>query len=135
MEIYTDGSYNNQKMIGAWAMITHNFQYSEIIPYKTDISYLELYAVYNAILKFKHHHRLDIYTDSHYVYHHLNNISRNRKCKQEAKNILLKKTKRLIRKHEVEIHKVKAHSNNPMNNIADKLARKTCREYIRREQQ
>lgn len=136
LEIYADGSCNHQNNIGAWAIVSNNFSESGII--KSDnIGYVELYAIYMALLKLQEYTGpVIIYTDSQYAYSNINWKAKEYgsvgwKSKSWRKRIpnkeLLQKILSLVNGKEITVKKI-----NRKSNKADKLAKKTMKNCKRK---
>ena len=133
LEIYADGSCNHHDEVGAWAIVSNKFQKGGIV--KSDNSgYIELYAVYKALLEAqKYNGDVIIYTDSQYVYSNVNWKSKEYsslgwKSKSWRKRIpnkkLLQKIMPLM-KSNIRVEKI----NRKNNKCADRLARKTMKKH------
>jgi ribonuclease HI len=115
--IYTDASIRkNSCGLGIW-MPLKNISYKyRLLDYK-DINNAELIAIYAAISLSKEDH-ISIYTDSlnaiKLIYH------QNHNSKYED---IVYKINKIMNSKEVYVNKVKAHSKDKNNDIADKLAK------------
>lgn len=135
-KIYCDASYRNQTQVGSWAVIGENYQKAGIIKGKTSAGYMELYAVYQAIIESTHHTQpTTIYTDSLYVVTYLNRKAREYetlgwKRKEWTKRIpnkelLIKSYETLKKSPNIRIKKIQRENNKK----ADKLAKKTLKQH------
>ena len=141
-KIYTDGACSGNPGPGGWAaIIINNSKKDEIYGGEklTTNNRMELTAAIKALehcvsadgsqpsLK-----QIKIYTDSSYVKdgitNWINNWEKNNWKTADKKNVknvdLWKKLKELSSLNQIEWFWVKGHSNNPMNELADKLAKK-----------
>lgn len=135
LEIYADGSCNHQEGYGAWAIVSNKFQDHGIINAE-NIGYVELYAVYKALLKAQGYRGdVVIYTDSQYVYSNVNWKSKEYEClgwksKSWRKRIpnkeLLQEIVPLM-KPNIRVEKI----NRKDNKCADRLASKTMKEHLK----
>ena len=142
IKIYTDGACIGNPGPGGWAAIIIVENKSKELfggEKLTTNNRMELTAAIKALeycneseekqLSFK---QIKIYTDSIYVKEGItvwiNNWEKNNwktSYKKNVKNIdLWKKLKDLIKSNKIEWNWVKGHSNNPMNELADRLAKK-----------
>ena len=142
IKIYTDGACIGNPGPGGWAailLIEDNKK--EIFGGEklTTNNRMELTAAIKALeycdkqekkqLSLK---QIKIYTDSNYVKDGItiwiNNWQKNNWKTADKKNVknvdLWKKLKELVKSNEVEWNWIKGHSQNPMNELADKLAKK-----------
>jgi len=137
IKIYTDGSCIGNPGSGGWAAIILNGDKQDIISGRkknTTNNQMELMAAIKALVFLSKKQKIRIYTDSNYVKEGITNWIKiweknNWKTskKKEVKNIdLWKKLNNLSNFHDIEWKWVKAHSGDPMNNMVDKLARKTA---------
>ena len=137
IKIYTDGSCIGNPGSGGWAAIILNGDKQDIISGRkknTTNNQMELMAAIKALLFFSKKQKIRIYTDSNYVKEGITNWIKiweknNWKTanKKKVKNVeLWKKLNILSNFHDIEWKWVKAHSGDPMNNMVDKLARKTA---------
>tara|TARA_B110000438_G_C15779528_1_gene635651 strand:+ start:956 stop:1402 length:447 start_codon:yes stop_codon:yes gene_type:complete len=141
IKIYTDGACSGNPGPGGWAaIIIGKDEVKRIFGGEklTTNNRMELTATINALeylekqetnqLSLK---QIEIYTDSKYVKEGItvwiNNWERNNWKTADKKNVknvdLWKKLKELVKYISIEWHWVKGHSNDAMNNLADKLAR------------
>jgi len=144
IKIYTDGACVGNPGPGGWAaIILLENEKKELFGGEklTTNNRMELTAAIKALeycakqegkpLSLKH---VRIFTDSTYVKEGItvwiNNWEKNNWKTADKKNVknvdLWKKLNTLSNFHDIEWKWVKAHSGNPMNNMADKLARKTA---------
>jgi|TARA_B110000438_G_scaffold241764_1_gene241010 ribonuclease HI len=140
--IYTDGSCLGNPGPGGWAaIILKDDTKKELFGGEklTTNNRMELTAAINALeycnlqddsqLSLK---QINIYTDSNYVKDGItvwiNNWEKNNWKTADKKNVknidLWKKLKELTKTQQIEWHWVKGHSDNPLNDLADKLAKK-----------
>ena len=141
VKIYTDGACVGNPGPGGWAaVILSNDRKKEIFGGEklTTNNRMELTATIKALEYFslseekKSLKTIKIYTDSTYVKEGItvwiNNWEKNNwktTSKKDVKNIdLWKKLKKLIEYNKIEWHWVKGHSEDPMNDLADKLAKR-----------
>ena len=141
IKIYTDGACSGNPGPGGWAaIILKDNSKKELFggEKETTNNRMELTAAINALeycaledgqqTSFK---QINIYTDSNYVKDGINiwinNWEKNdwkTADKKHVKNVdLWKKLKELTKSLKIEWHWVKGHSNDPMNDLADKLAK------------
>lgn len=127
MRIYTDGSYNIDKDIGAWAIITEEGEIHTGVKKHTDIFEMESYAVLEAITLYKEEEVLDIFTDNLAVMR----MIQNPKEKYNNKHFTINEINKLIALMglDVRLHKVKSHQH-PMNIRADTLAKQRIQKEI-----
>lgn len=127
MRIYTDGSYNIDKDIGAWAIITEEGEIHTGVKKHTDIFEMESYAVLEAITLYKEEEVLDIFLDNLAVMR----MVQNPKEKYNNKHFTINEINKLIALMglDVRLHKVKSHQH-PMNVKADMLAKQRIRKEI-----
>lgn len=120
MKIYTDGSYNIDKDIGAWAIITEDGGIHTGVKNHTNIFEMESYAVLEAITLYKGEQVLDIFTDNLTMMR----MIQNPKEKHNNKHYTINEINKLITLLglDVRLHKVKSHQH-PMNVKADALAK------------
>ena len=137
IKIYTDGSCIGNPGPGGWAAIILNGGKQDIISGRkknTTNNQMELMAAIKALVFFSKKQKIRIYTDSNYVKEGITNWIKiweknNWKTanKKKVKNVeLWIKLNTLSNFHDIEWKWVKAHSGDPMNNMVDKLARKTA---------
>ena len=142
IKIYTDGACIGNPGPGGWAaiLLTEN-EKKEIFGGEklTTNNRMELTATIKALEYCKEQEgpqpklqRIEIYTDSIYVKEGITEWIKNWEKnnwktadKKNVKNVdLWKKLKDLSNSIDVQWHWVKGHSNNPMNDLADELAKK-----------
>ena len=142
IKIYTDGACVGNPGPGGWAAIVLlENEKKELFGGEklTTNNRMELTAAIKALeycakqegkqLSLKH---VRIFTDSTYVKEGItvwiNNWEKNNWKTADKKNVknvdLWKKLKELVKSNQVEWHWVKGHSQNPMNELVDKLAKK-----------
>ena len=140
--IYTDGACIGNPGPGGWAaIILKDDNKKELFGGEklTTNNRMELTAAINALeycnsqddtqLSLK---QINIYTDSNYVKDGItvwiNNWEKNNWKTADKKNVknidLWKKLKELTKTQQIEWHWVKGHSDNPLNDLVDKLAKK-----------
>jgi len=134
IKIYTDGSCIGNPGSGGWAAIIINGYNKYFISGRkknTTNNQMELMAAIKALVFFSKKQKISIYTDSNYVKEGItvwiNNWEKNNWKTSDKKNVknvdLWKKLKELIQSNQVEWNWVKGHSEDPMNDLADKLAK------------
>jgi len=142
VKIYIDGACVGNPGPGGWAVIILlNNEKKEIFGGEklTTNNRMELTAAIKALeycseqdAKQKSLKHIKIFTDSNYVKEGItvwiNNWEKNNWKTSDKKNVknvdLWKKLKELVKSNQVEWEWVKAHSDNSMNNLADKLAKR-----------
>ena len=141
IKIYTDGACIGNPGPGGWsAVILMENKKRELFGGEklTTNNRMELTAAIKALEYCKEEgiqpslKKIKIYTDSIYVKEGItiwiNNWEKNNWKTADKKNVknvdLWKKLKELIQSDQVEWNWVKGHSENPMNDLADKLAKK-----------
>ena len=142
IKIYTDGACVGNPGPGGWAaVILEDNKKIELIGSEklTTNNRMELTAAIKALeycsLKEKNQRSLKqikIYTDSTYTKEGItvwiNNWEKNNWKTADKKNVknvdLWKRLKELVKSIQVEWYWIKGHSENPMNDLADKLAKK-----------
>tara|TARA_Y100001970_G_scaffold269731_1_gene362661 strand:+ start:102 stop:548 length:447 start_codon:yes stop_codon:yes gene_type:complete len=142
VKIYIDGACVGNPGPGGWAVIILlNDEKKEIFGGEklTTNNRMELTAAIKALefcseqdSKQKSLKHIKIFTDSNYVKEGItvwiNNWEKNNWKTSDKKNVknvdLWKKLKELAKSNQVEWEWVKAHSDNPMNDLADKLAKR-----------
>ena len=129
--IYTDGSYNSQCNIGAWAVITKDHEITGTL-YNADPFYCEAYAIYQAILHFKDKKVLHIYTDSQGAVRMLTDKRKVNRERNRRKHHIIGKIYDLLDKVKCKVffHKVKAHDGDEWNDKADKSAKNAKNEIL-----
>ena len=142
VKIYTDGACVGNPGPGGWGavILEENFK-KEIFGGEklTTNNRMELTATIKALEYFTEKEgmqptlkKIEIYTHSIYVKDGItvwiNNWEKNNWKTSDKKNVknvdLWKKLKELVNIHQVDWNFVKGHSNDPMNDLADKLAKK-----------
>ena len=141
INIYTDGSCLGNPGPGGWAaIILKDNNKKELFGGEkiTTNNRMELTAAINALeycalddSKQPSFKQINIYTDSNYVKDGINiwinNWEKNNWKTADKKNVknvdLWKKLKELTKSRKIEWYWVKGHSNDPMNDLADKLAK------------
>ena len=142
LKIYTDGACSGNPGPGGWAaIIIQNEEKNEIFGGEklTTNNRMELTATIKALefCKEKESKQLSlqqikIYTDSMYVKdgitNWINSWEKNNWKTADKKNVknvdLWKNLKELVKSHQIEWHWVKGHSDDPLNDLADALAKK-----------
>lgn len=137
--IYTDGACSNNPGKGGWgAVLIYGEHQKKINGYEpeTTNNRMELMAVIQALKHLKQACRVDLYTDSKYVQQGmlswLENWKKNNwknSQKQAVKNQdLWQDLDILAQGHDISWHWVKGHANDPLNELADELARLAIQE-------
>ena len=142
IKIYTDGACIGNPGPGGWAaIILTEDNKKEIFGGEklTTNNRMELFAAIKALEycvenegKYSSLKQIEIYTDSTYVKEGItvwiNAWEKNDWKTADKKNVknvdLWKKLKELVKINQIEWHWVKGHSDDPMNDLADKLAKK-----------
>jgi len=142
IKIYTDGACIGNPGPGGWAaIILTEGNKKEIFGGKklTTNNRMELTAAIKALEYFAEKEdkqpslkQIEIYTDSTYVKEGItiwiNTWEKNNWKTADKKNVknvdLWKKLKELVKSNQVEWNWIKSHSKNPMNDLADELAKK-----------
>ena len=138
IKIYTDGSCYKNPGPGGWAAIILKDNNQKIISGKqknTTNNQMELTAAIKALEYFSQKQEVVIFTDSNYVKEGITNWIKvwkkkdwKNSKKKPVKNIdLWKKLEELDNFHKVKWKWVKAHSNNLLNNLVDRLAKKSVK--------
>jgi ribonuclease HI len=145
VQIYTDGACSGNPGPGGWAAILSfggkTKELSGHMPNTTN-NRMELFAVISGIGALKEPCVVEVFSDSSYTVnafneHWIDNWQRNGWLTSEKKPVensdLWKLLLQIIRvkKHDVIFNKVKGHSDDPLNNRCDELARAAIREYRR----
>ena len=141
VKIYTDGSCAGNPGPGGWAaIILYEGKIEKLFGGEklTTNNRMELTAAIRALEYCDKNEKkqpslkiLKIFTDSNYLKDGINiwinNWEKNNWKTADKKNVknvdLWKKLKKLTKSHKIEWHWVKGHSNDPMNDLADKLAK------------
>ena len=141
-KIYTDGACIGNPGPGGWAaIILANNQKKELFGGEklTTNNRMELTAAIKALEYFSKEDKklpslknLKIYTDSNYVKEGItvwiNSWEKNNWKTSDKKNVknidLWKRLKELTKSNQIEWNWIKGHSDNPMNDLADKLAKR-----------
>jgi len=142
IKIYTDGACIGNPGPGGWAaVIISNEKKEEIFGGEklTTNNRMELTAAIKALEFFSKEegkqpslNYIKIYTDSVYLKEGIttwiNSWEKNNWKTSDKKNVknvdLWKKLKELVKSYKIEWHWVKGHSEDPMNDLADKLAKR-----------
>lgn len=140
--IYTDGACSGNPGPGGWgAILLHQDQKKELSGFEPDTTNnrMELTAVIEAIHALKTPCALSIYTDSAYVcnaFHNgwlqnwLNNGWKTASKRPVENQDLWLALLDVLRIHEFTFLKVKGHSDNPLNNRCDELARLAIKQAL-----
>ena len=145
VQIYTDGACSGNPGPGGWAAILQFAGKSKELSGHmsgTTNNRMELFAVISGIGALKEPCAVQVFTDSTYVANAFNerwieNWQRNGWLTSEKKPVentdLWKLLLQIIRVkgHDVAFTKVKGHSDDPLNNRCDELARAAIKEYRR----
>ncbi len=138
IKIYTDGSCLKNPGPGGWAAVIIENDQKRIISgneKNTTNNKMELLATIKALEEFSSKENITIVTDSKYVKDGITNWIRKWEVnnwktsnKQSVKNIdLWKKLSELNNKHIVDWTWVKGHSNDPLNDLVDQMAKKAAK--------
>tara|TARA_B100001996_G_C18267849_1_gene441845 strand:+ start:121 stop:543 length:423 start_codon:yes stop_codon:yes gene_type:complete len=138
IKIYTDGSCLKNPGPGGWAAVIIENDQERVISgneKNTTNNQMELLATIKALEEFSSKENITIVTDSKYVKDgitiwirkwEVNNWKTSNK--QSVKNIhLWKKLSELNNKHVVEWVWVKGHSNDPLNDMVDEMAKRAAK--------
>ena len=141
--LYTDGACSGNPGPGGWAAIlkygVHEKEMSGSMASTTN-NRMELFAVISGLGALKTRCKVSVYSDSTYVVDAINEHWLER---WQAKNWKLSGGDAVanqdlwrlliivLKKHEVRFFKVKGHSDDPLNNRCDELARGAIKQYIR----
>ena len=132
IRIYTDGSCITHTGVGGWATVSLQQTMCGCKDHTTN-NEMELLAIYYAIVQSKGYDEVHIYTDSEYAYMTFTNWAYDwesrgwmKRSKGQIRNLELIQTifKMVKGKPHIKFHKVKAHEGEPLNERADKLAKK-----------
>ena len=134
VEVYTDGACSGNPGPGGWGAILR-FQgiEKEIAGFEreTTNNRMELTAAIQGLSRLKEPCLVDLYTDSQYLSKAINegwlqNWKKNEWVKSDKKPVLnvelWQALDEQLRRHQVTIHWVKGHADNPFNNRCDALA-------------
>ena len=138
IKIYTDGSCLNNPGPGGWAAVIIKNGEERVISgseKNTTNNQMELLATIKALEEFSNKENITIVTDSKYVKDGITNWIQKWEInnwktsnKQSVKNIhLWKKLSELNNKHVVEWLWVKGHSNDPLNDLVDEMAKRAAK--------
>ena len=138
IKIYTDGSCLNNPGPGGWAAVIIKNNEERVISgseKNTTNNQMELLATIKALEEFSSKENITIVTDSKYVKDGITSWIQKWKVnnwktsnKQSVKNIhLWKKLSELNNKHVVEWVWVKGHSNDPLNDMVDEMAKRAAK--------
>ena len=145
VDIYIDGACSKNPGPGGWAAILiYKGTKKELYGYaqETTNNRMEVYASIAALRALKQNCRVNIYTDSSYLYNAFqegwliswqNNGWKNAKKEPVENQDLWKELLNALKAHKVIWNKVKGHSDNQYNNRCDALARKMIRDNVREE--
>ena len=146
VQIYTDGACSGNPGPGGWgAILIYNDNEKEISGFIPDTTNnrMELLAPIIALQNLKKKCNVEIYTDSAYIVNAiekgwLTNWEKNNWQKKEKNKLVAVKNAELwqilyllMKIHDIKWIKVKGHSNNELNNRADKLARNEVDKYLK----
>ena len=132
--IYTDGACSGNPGVGGWAaVLIYGSHTKEIFgaEEQTTNNRMELTAVIEALKCLKEACKVDLFTDSSYVfngftegwiYNWLRNGWRTAKKKPVVNQDLWTELYELTKLHKINWNKVKGHADNELNNRCDKLA-------------
>jgi ribonuclease HI len=143
--IYTDGACSGNPGPGGWAAILNfNGKMKELSGHMpgTTNNRMEVFAVISGLGALKEPCDVEVYSDSSYVVnafneHWIDNWQRNGWLTSEKKPVENSELWKLLlqimkmKKHVVTFHKVKGHSDDPMNIRCDELAKAAIVEYRR----
>ena len=134
VEVYTDGACSGNPGPGGWGTILR-FQGSEKeiagFERETTNNRMELTAAIQGLSRLKEPCLVDLYTDSQYLSKAINegwlqNWKKKGWVKSDKKPVLnvelWQALDEQLRRHQVSIHWVKGHADNPFNNRCDALA-------------
>ena len=138
IKIYTDGSCLKNPGSGGWAAVIIKNGEERVISgseKNTTNNQMELLATIKALEEFSNKENITIVTDSKYVKDGITNWIQKWEMnnwktsnKKSVKNIhLWKKLAELNNKHIVEWTWVKGHSNDPLNDLVDQMAKKAAK--------
>jgi len=145
VQIWTDGACSGNPGAGAWCAILEYKGKQKIISgfeSNTTNNRMEIMAVIQALKTLKEPCDVILYTDSQYVvnmFEHgwINNWLKNNwklSSGERVKNIdLLEKLIELIKNHKVKFVKIKGHSDNPLNNKCDQIARQLIKKMVEKQ--
>ena len=135
VHIYTDGACSGNPGPGGWGAVliygNHSKEISGSVADTTN-QRMEMLAAIKALENLKYPCRVQLYSDSAYLVNAFRqgwlerwqkNGWRTTKKTSVENQDLWQRLLQLTRKHQVEWHKVKGHSDNQYNNRCDKLAR------------
>ncbi len=140
--IYTDGACSGNPGPGGWAAILEYGERSKEIcggEAQTTNNRMELTAVIEALRALNQPCHISLYSDSKYVIDALEkgwvySWKRNNWIKKDRKpalnSDLWELLLRELARHEVTLHWVKGHAQNPKNNRCDQLAVAESRKYV-----
>lgn len=138
VEIYTDGSLRGNPKTGGWAfLIIAPFMFLGKAGY-TEIATNNTEEIRSAIMALEHLPQTSkpvvLYSDSQYVIKSMTEWWKGwakngfvTASKKPVKNLeMLKKLRKLVQKHNVQMKWVKGHNGNPRNELVDKMAGKAA---------
>ena len=145
IQLYTDGACSGNPGPGGWgAILSFSGKTKELSGHmpNTTNNRMELFAVISGLGALKEPCIVDVYSDSAYAVnafkeHWIDNWQKNGWLNSEKKPVensdLWKLLLQIIKmkKHDVHFNKVKGHSDDPLNNHCDELARAAIKEYRR----
>lgn len=136
IEIWTDGSCIVQEKAGGWSIVSKDFQESGPMIHTTN-NEMELFAIYKAVKKYGEYDSIIIYSDSQYAINTLTNWAYKWKAngwrkKGGIKNLqLIQMIFEIVEDNDaIKFIHVKGHNGNPMNELADKLARQETNKVL-----
>lgn len=136
IEIWTDGSCIVQEKAGGWSIVSKDFQESGPMIHTTN-NEMELFAIYKAVKKYGEYDSIIIYSDSQYAINTLTNWAYKWKAngwrkKGGIKNLqLIQMIFEIVENNDaIKFIHVKGHNGNPMNELADKLARQEANKVL-----
>lgn len=133
--IYTDGACSGNPGIGGWAAILNYGENQKIISggkENTTNNEMEITAILEGLKALKYKCDVEVYSDSAYCVNTINKkwldkwinnfwiLSNGEQVKNKE---LWEQIYELLKKHNVEVIKVKGHSNVELNNKCDKIAK------------
>lgn len=134
--IYTDGSCIVQEKVGGWSIVSKDFEESGPMIGTTN-NEMELYAIYKAVRKYGEYDSITIYSDSQYAVNTLTTWAYKWKAngwrkKGGIKNLqLIQMIFEIVENNDaIKFVHVKGHNGDPMNELADKLAREQANKAL-----
>ena len=136
VEIFTDGACSGNPGPGGWGAILRYGDHEREMnggEICTTNNRMELRAAIEALKALRQPASVEIYTDSVYLRDGITKWIENWRVngwktanKKAVKNVdLWKKLRELVKSNQVEWNWIKGHSNDPMNDLADRLAKKS----------